>query len=75
MKKNSTNKKSKNPSLNVVKQYIKDLSFENPLSPKPVPNNIEPQVKFDIELNLTNLGKNMHELNLKIKLMQNLTKI
>ena len=67
MKKNSTNKQSKNPNLNVVKQYIKDLSFENPLSPKTVPANIEPEVKFDIELNLTNLGKNMHELNLKIK--------
>ncbi len=66
MKKNSKNEINK-MNLNIVKQYIKDLSFENPLSPKPVPPNIEPEVKFDIELNLINLGKNTHELNLKIK--------
>ena len=67
MKKNTTSKKFKNVNLNIVKQYIKDLSFENPLSPNNVPANIEPEVKFDIELNLTNLGTNAHELNLIIK--------
>ena len=67
MKKNTTSKKFKNVNLNIVKQYIKDLSFENPLSPNNVPANIEPEVKFDIELNLTNLGTNAHKLNLIIK--------
>ena len=74
MKKKTPIKKSTKKNLNIVKQYIKDLSFENPLSPNPVPPNIEPQVKFDIELNLTNLGKNANELNLKIKADANFDK-
>ena len=57
----------KNSEITLIGQYIKDFSFENPLSPNSVPSNIEPKVKFDIELNLINLGGNSHELNLKIK--------
>ena len=48
-------------------QYIKDLSFENPMSPNLPSNNNNPTVKLDINTNYIDLKNNNHEVNLKIK--------
>ena len=58
------NKKS---DLLIKKQYIRDLSFENPFSPKEVMAKDQPTVNFDIQLQLSNIINKDYELNLIIK--------
>tara|TARA_B100001250_G_C19123247_1_gene496247 strand:- start:49 stop:459 length:411 start_codon:yes stop_codon:yes gene_type:complete len=53
--------------LQIKSQYIKDLSFENPLSPKIIPIDAVPQVNIEVTLNFLSLKNNDHELVLKIK--------
>ena len=58
----------KNTTLFLIKsQYIKDLSFENPLSPNIIPIDAVPQVNIEVSLNFLSLKNNDHELVLKIK--------
>ena len=52
--------------LTLIKQYIKDLSFENPMSPNlPLQNN-NPTVNLDVNTTYLDLKNNNHEINLKI---------
>ena len=60
-------KKTLNNDLVLKKQYIKDLSFENPLSPNTISPDSDPEVNFNIELNVTTIKNDNHELNLQIK--------
>ena len=53
--------------ISLLRQYIKDLSFENPMSPNLPSNNNNPKVKLDINTNYIDLKNNNHEVNLKIK--------
>ena len=53
--------------ISLLRQYIKDLSFENPMSPNLPSNNNNPTVKLDINTNYIDLKNNNHEVNLKIK--------
>ena len=53
--------------ISLLRQYIKDLSFENPMSPNFPSNNNNPTVKLDINTNYIDLKNNNHEVNLKIK--------
>ena len=53
--------------LLIKHQYIKDFSFENPLSPQTIPNNIVPKVNIELKLNFISLKENDHELTLHIK--------
>ena len=53
--------------ISLLRQYIKDLSFENPMSPNLPSNNDNPTVKLDINTNYIDLKNNNHEVNLKIK--------
>ena len=48
-------------------QYIKDLSFENPISPNLPSKSKSPSVKLDINAAYLDLKNNNHEVNLKIK--------
>ena len=48
-------------------QYIKDLSFENPMAPNLPPPEENPTVDLDINTNYLDLKKDNHEINLKIK--------
>ena len=59
-------KKNKN-SILIKHQYIKDLSFENPLSPNMIPTNTIPQVNIEVKLNFLTLKNNDHEIILLIK--------
>ena len=54
------------PNLQVVGQYIKDLSFENPSAP--VGFNTAPELDLGIDLNARNLGDNMHEVVLSMRI-------
>ena len=57
----------KTSTITLLGQYIKDLSFENPMSPNLPSNNNNPTVKLDINTNYIDLKNNNHEVNLKIK--------
>ncbi|HKX64051.1 MAG TPA: protein-export chaperone SecB [Rhizomicrobium sp.] len=54
------------PNLQVVGQYIKDLSFENPGATSGITD--RPQIELAVDLNATRLGdKDMFEVELKIR--------
>ena len=53
--------------INLMGQYIKDLSFENPMSPNLPSKNKNPSVNLDINTTYLGLKKDNHEVNLKIK--------
>ncbi len=56
-----------NNKINLIGQYIKDLSFENPMAPNLPPSNENPTVNLDVNTNYLDLKNNNHEINLKIK--------
>ena len=51
----------------LIGQYIKDLSFENPMAPNLPSPDINPTVNLDINTNYLDLKNNNHEINLKLK--------
>ena len=53
--------------ITLVGQYIKDLSFENPMAPSLPTQNINPTVNLDVNTHYLDLKNNNHEINLKIK--------
>ena len=53
--------------ITLIGQYIKDLSFENPMSPNLPSKSKNPSVNLDINTTYLDLKKNNHEVNLKIK--------
>ena len=57
----------KNSEITLLGQYIKDLSFENPMSPNIPSKNKNPSVNLDINTTYLDLRNNNHEVNLKIK--------
>ena len=57
----------KNSEITLIGQYIKDLSFENPMAPNLPSQNKNPTVNLDINTTYLDLKNNNHEVNLKIK--------
>ena len=57
----------KSSEITLIGQYIKDLSFENPMSPNLPSNSKNPSVNLDINTTYLNLKNDNHEVNLKIK--------
>ena len=57
----------KNSEITLLGQYIKDLSFENPMAPNLPPQNKNPTVNLDINTTYLDLKNDNHEINLKIK--------
>jgi preprotein translocase subunit SecB len=56
------------PQLNVVAQYIKDLSFENPNAPQSLaPRNEPPQIGIQINVNAAPLSDTDIEVSLKLE--------
>ena len=53
--------------ITLIRQYIKDLSFENPMAPNLPSPDKNPTVNLDINTNYLDLKKDNHEINLKIK--------
>jgi preprotein translocase subunit SecB len=55
------------PQLNVLAQYTKDLSFENPNAPASLsPQGAAPQINIQINVGANNLAENEYEVTLKI---------
>src|SRR5947209_9694402 len=62
------NEAEQGPSLNVLAQYIKDLSFENPNAPNSLqPQSQQPQINLQINVNGKALAANDFEVELKIE--------
>ena len=53
--------------ITLIGQYIKDLSFENPMSPNLPSQDKNPTVNLDINTTYVDLKNNNHEVNLIIK--------
>ena len=62
-----TDIKSKNVQLNIISQYIKDLSFENPKAPASLTKiKSSPNIKFNLDVKINNIQDNTHEAELTI---------
>ena len=57
----------KSSEITLIGQYVKDLSFENPMAPNLPSQNKNPTVNLDINTTYLDLKNNSHEINLKIK--------
>ncbi len=57
----------KNSEITLLGQYIKDLSFENPMAPNIPPQDKNPTINLDVNTNYLKLNNDNHEINLKIK--------
>jgi preprotein translocase subunit SecB len=55
------------PQLNVVAQYIKDLSFENPNAPQSMGGGQQPQIAIQINVNAKPLQGSEVEVELKLE--------
>jgi len=56
------------PQLNVLTQYIKDFSFENPNAPRSLsPPSQAPAINIQINVNVKNLTETDYEVELKIE--------
>ena len=56
------------PQLNVLAQYTKDLSFENPNAPASLaPQAQQPQINIQINVGANNLAENEYEVSLSIE--------
>ena len=53
--------------ITLIGQYIKDLSFENPMAPNLSSQVNNPKVNLDVNTTYLDLKNNNHEINLKIK--------
>jgi preprotein translocase subunit SecB len=56
------------PQLNVLAQYVKDLSFENPNAPRSLQQQqAQPSINIQINVNAKPLAANEYEIELKIE--------
>src|SRR4029079_7158394 len=56
---------STQPQVNVLAQYVKDLSVENPSAPEVYSWQIQPQLDVQFNLNVQGAGEGVHEVTLK----------
>jgi preprotein translocase subunit SecB len=54
------------PSLVVVAQYLKDLSFENPRAPQAFQDIAPPQIEVDVNVNARNIDRTIYEVELSV---------
>ena len=52
--------------ITLIRQYIKDLSFENPMAPNFPSQKMNPTIDLDVNANYLDLKNNNHEITLKI---------
>src|SRR5690349_19309914 len=55
------------PQLNVLAQYTKDLSFENPNAPRMLAGQQQPQINIQVGVNATPMSNTDFEVSLKIE--------
>ena len=54
------------PSIGIISQYVKDLSFENPNSPAIYQSQTQPQIDVQFNIGATPVAENVTEVVLKI---------
>lgn len=54
------------PSIGIISQYVKDLSFENPSSPGIYQSQTAPRIDVQFNIGATQVGDDVHEVVLKI---------
>lgn len=54
------------PSMVVIAQYLKDLSFENPRAPQSFLANVTPQIEVNVDVNARALGDDRYEVELSV---------
>ena len=54
------------PQVSVLAQYIKDLSVENPSAPQSFQWQVQPSLDVQFNINIDNIGEDVHEVTLKI---------
>ena len=55
------------PMANLISQYVKDLSFENPNAPHVYQRETPPQIDVQFNIGTTTVGEGVHEVVLKIE--------
>ena len=55
------------PMANLISQYVKDLSFENPNSPHVYQRENAPQIDVQFNIGVNQVGDDVHEVLLKIE--------
>ena len=55
------------PQLNVLSQYIKDFSFENPNAPKSFNSTVQPQISIQINVQANPISNTDFEVELKLE--------
>ena len=60
--------------ITLIGQYIKDLSFENPMAPNLPSQDNNPTVNLDVNTTYLDLKNNNHEVSLKVKSTANVDK-
>ena len=56
------------PQLNILAQFVKDLSFENPNAPKSLmPQSEQPQISIQVNVNAAPLSDNEFDVSLSIE--------
>ncbi|MBW4332282.1 protein-export chaperone SecB [Stakelama sp. CBK3Z-3] len=55
------------PMANLISQYVKDLSFENPNSPQVYQRDTPPQIDVQFNIGVNQVGEEVHEVVLKIE--------
>jgi preprotein translocase subunit SecB len=58
---------SKNPQINVLGQYIKDLSFENPSAPRSLQGRGKPGIQINFNVQAQPLGEELFEVTLALE--------
>jgi len=54
------------PSIGIISQYVKDLSFENPSSPSIYQSQTAPRIDVQFNIGANQVGDDVHEVVLKI---------
>ena len=60
--------------ITLIGQYIKDLSFENPMAPNLPSQNNNPSVSLDVNTTYLDLKNDNHEVSLRVKSTANVDK-
>lgn len=55
------------PRLNILSQYVKDLSFENPRAPQGLAADQRPEIQISVEANARQIAEDRYEVTLEIK--------
>jgi preprotein translocase subunit SecB len=65
---NAANGADNLPSIGMISQYVKDLSFESPNAPAIFQTQIQPAIEVEFNIGAAQVGEDVHEVLLKIQI-------